>query len=938
MSNILIDWIVGFSSQCALSYSTISIATAFVCFVMALVLLMVRKEVLKEDRWLLFLGLAFGMFTLQYGGRSVAAWISSRYSKVAAGYIEAASQAIFSNLNSFFFLLAALALLYRLPSGWLKTRWQALVWLFAISSLFGFALQEPLNRYVDGILSAVCLLILSYAMYVSSGTRRRRGWPLLAGGIGYAGLQLVYVYAPTFRTWPRISTALNAAVEKYKSVAVLDPEKILDSALFALALAFKVGLFTAALLVIMRCLAAFASSRDVLKSMKTERGEFLGSGGIVQTLGESIGADTVALCFRLASTDLNQIQRFQWWSDPAHPDEAGIIKRPAPDQSIVGTTLVAPDEVISSSNVEEDPRFKGLDQGTLGPVRWFLSVPLRYQGAVIGSLNFAWKKTRWVISAFTASEVQRARQIGDFVTPVVQTERWLRAVGDLRGRLQHYAFSQQERDRGTFLPRVANQLHDMLAPLGTLVIVDFGFAAQWAFCEKGMGSSDDSKEKRSLGEVEKFFRNTINGLEAREEEAPLLLDRHPIGKIVLAAGDGHDPLDRPSLTQDKQQLNTIAALVRDVVFDLHRKRFSGIIHRLNRRLNEENVTLEAHWMQCVSEAVAEAGLREVVVSPNTSQVSRDKQPEVTIPRDLLRRTGDHGGYTIYKWQPTEGPEQSILELSLHSSEEVLFVAIPRANFGRELDAELPWKFFFDRLVGAADSTLVRIRAIDLEREAIQFEITDLLVHELQTPAAGFRLGAQALEGMLDDQNDRIRALLEGLKTSASTFVSLSSVILKPFRRDTRLSVPLLEVLESVERFYQPRLPAGSKKIELRVGPVIDDWVIHIPFHLAYFVLLSLIRNAKEAIETSEGDLIQISCEVGPTTLLLHVDDNGCGIPIQNEEEIWIDGWSSKKDGSGRGLPLARRVLRRHKGDLILARMMPAGVATRFTIIFPRELS
>ena len=139
-------------------------------------------------------------------------------------------------------------------------------------------------------------------------------------------------------------------------------------------------------------------------------------------------------------------------------------------------------------------------------------------------------------------------------------------------------------------------------------------------------------------------------------------------------------------------------------------------------------------------------------------------------------------------------------------------------------------------------------------------------------------------------------------------------------------------MASAASFYQPRLPI--KKIDLKSDLIDDRWSVKVPHHVAYVVLVSLIRNSRDAIGPDGGRIYVHGEETGADTVLLHIDDTGCGIPKEDEEKIFIPGFS-RKGGSGRGLPLARTVLRRHNGDLFISKA-PAGVSTRFTIAFPRE--
>ncbi|HET8796546.1 MAG TPA: HAMP domain-containing sensor histidine kinase, partial [Thermoanaerobaculia bacterium] len=537
-------------------------------------------------------------------------------------------------------------------------------------------------------------------------------------------------------------------------------------------------------------------------------------------------------------------------------------------------------------------------------------------------------------SAFTATEVIRARQIGDFVTPVVHAERWARAVDELRKRLQHYKLIAEGKPQA-FIAGVARQIDDILSPLGTLVTFHFGFEVLWALQAPGI-AFDHTSDDRPVDAIEDHFRRVINGMNEEALLTHLLLDGESIGSILMSAGRHRDPVDRPSLTQDQRQLDAVAALVKDAILDLLRKRFSGIVHALNNQLNAAETTSESQWLRCIGDALREGGVRLVVVVPHTSGISYDRQTHQELLRYELGLPELHGGYTIYQCAATPEHEAcSVAQVTLPSVGENLFIAIPRVEFGRELDSELPWKLFIDRFAAAADAALSRIRHREIENTAIQVEITELLVHELRSPANEFNLTTQVVSRALAlDPRDEIQELLDSLGNSARTFMKLAEVILDPLQRDPRPHYPVCEVMKNVAAFFRPRLSAHA--IELTLPAPDDTSSIRIPFHIAYVVLVSMVRNSREAIVPRSGR-ITLNTDRSAEHVLLHVDDTGCGIPPNLADRVFEDRFTTKREGSGRGLYLARKILRRHYGDIVL-NAAPEGFATRFTISFPTEAS
>jgi signal transduction histidine kinase len=101
------------------------------------------------------------------------------------------------------------------------------------------------------------------------------------------------------------------------------------------------------------------------------------------------------------------------------------------------------------------------------------------------------------------------------------------------------------------------------------------------------------------------------------------------------------------------------------------------------------------------------------------------------------------------------------------------------------------------------------------------------------------------------------------------------------------------------------------------------------------VFVNLLINASEAM--NEGGDIYISEKVGTWShigeaVLISFRDNGPGIPEEWIEDVFQPFFSSKEEGSGLGLSIAKRIINEHGGEIILR--TEKGVGTTFTIVLP----
>jgi signal transduction histidine kinase len=95
-------------------------------------------------------------------------------------------------------------------------------------------------------------------------------------------------------------------------------------------------------------------------------------------------------------------------------------------------------------------------------------------------------------------------------------------------------------------------------------------------------------------------------------------------------------------------------------------------------------------------------------------------------------------------------------------------------------------------------------------------------------------------------------------------------------------------------------------------------------------ILNLVVNAQQAMPDGGELMVRTSTLAGEVRV--EITDTGEGIPPQILEKIWDVYFSSKRSGTGMGLPTARRIVEEHDGTIEV--QTEAGRGTRFLLRFP----
>ena len=209
-------------------------------------------------------------------------------------------------------------------------------------------------------------------------------------------------------------------------------------------------------------------------------------------------------------------------------------------------------------------------------------------------------------------------------------------------------------------------------------------------------------------------------------------------------------------------------------------------------------------------------------------------------------------------------------------------------------------------------------------------------HELRTPlnvVLGFAdLLAERRAGPL---NERQEGYLDDVRTSARHLVDLVDEVFDLTRADTGgmyLTPSLVDVghlLENALVLVRSQFAARHVTVTLDVAPDLPE--VEADRLKIRQVVVNLLVNAAKF--TPPGGRVVLSASATPRFVAVRVRDTGVGISPEDQERIFEEyaQSGSSAEGTGLGLPLARRLVELHGGTLELTQTSPAGSTFTFTL-------
>jgi two-component system, LuxR family, sensor kinase FixL len=237
----------------------------------------------------------------------------------------------------------------------------------------------------------------------------------------------------------------------------------------------------------------------------------------------------------------------------------------------------------------------------------------------------------------------------------------------------------------------------------------------------------------------------------------------------------------------------------------------------------------------------------------------------------------------------------------------------------------------------ADARQYREELARFGRVEILGELAASLAHELNQPLTGIMNNASAgrrfiAKGRAD--TPKLDGLLESVVSDARRAGEIIRSIRGMVRKseEARSSVNLNTVIAEVVQFVHSDALDRHSAIVTELDPKLP--MVKANPVLLQQVLLNIIINAFDAMdETPVAErrvIIRTDCG-SDGAVRASVRDFGTGLPVENPERIFEHFFSTKHDGLGMGLALARSIIASHGGELAAMNVEGGGVCVYFSL-------
>lgn len=241
----------------------------------------------------------------------------------------------------------------------------------------------------------------------------------------------------------------------------------------------------------------------------------------------------------------------------------------------------------------------------------------------------------------------------------------------------------------------------------------------------------------------------------------------------------------------------------------------------------------------------------------------------------------------------------------------------------------------DRMAGLVEA--MQADAVEKERLVATGEMVRRLAHNIRNPLAAIR-GLAELSNRRAAGDEALRANQAQIIESIDRFNNWLSDLLSVTtpKGINPLRMPVRDWLAGVVDSHRPL--AQMRGVELVFdfhGPDTADFD---PRHLEHAVV-AILTNAIQA--SPQAAEVRVSTHVGDGLWDIDVSDAGGGVPVELREKVFRPYYTTKRDGTGIGLAIAREVARGHGGDVTVHDAPGGGAVFRVRLpigfVQPRQM-
>lgn len=220
-----------------------------------------------------------------------------------------------------------------------------------------------------------------------------------------------------------------------------------------------------------------------------------------------------------------------------------------------------------------------------------------------------------------------------------------------------------------------------------------------------------------------------------------------------------------------------------------------------------------------------------------------------------------------------------------------------------------------------------------QRESAWREMARQVAHEIKNPLTPMKLNVQQLKKSWEFSNTDQEQKMQRITDSLLEQIENLSAIASEFSDFAKMPVSKPEVV-NMEDIINHSIELYNNYENVRIffkNKAVNNHV-KADYQQLIRVFNNVIDNAVQAIPKEKQGMIEIEMSSGKVSLLIKVTDNGKGITVEKQKDIFAPSFTTKSSGMGLGLTMVKNIINNAGGKVWFESMENKG--TTFFIELP----
>lgn len=234
---------------------------------------------------------------------------------------------------------------------------------------------------------------------------------------------------------------------------------------------------------------------------------------------------------------------------------------------------------------------------------------------------------------------------------------------------------------------------------------------------------------------------------------------------------------------------------------------------------------------------------------------------------------------------------------------------------------------FNRMVKELNKSQASLA--EMERETAWKEMARQVAHEIKNPLTPMKLSVQQLIASYNDQSPKFDMIFQKVTKTVITQIDNLKNIASEFSNFARMPKVKLQEIDLSGNIRQTVDLFSEEPVNI---DVIDDeqFLVNADSEHVQRTFINLIRNSIQA----SANKIEIEIVGKEEKVFIRFTDNGSGISLEAQQKVFEQNFTTKKEGMGLGLNMAKRFMETIGGSISIEKSDSNG--TTFLLIFQKS--